>query len=158
MKKYIKSSESSSGRYIGGKLYDLPEEYWDNEDAQIDRYELMDKYVVDFANNYIVYQPDSYSQFSLWRDSNGLLAEVTDRMAIKDGIDLKSYPDHIEIVAYYNSRVDIAYLYPISNEKADELADIIDNSDFDESDTIESEIAQYAWGGASVEYILKSWA
>lgn len=157
MKKYINAT-TSNGKYIGGKLYDLPDDYWEDEDAHIDRFELQNNCIEDFADYYIIYRPEleSYS-FSLLGVDDYLYADLTESMAIKEGVDVVSYPDHIEVIAYYGTHEEIAYLYPVSAAKAKELIALIDNSDFSESMTIENEIAQYAWNGARVEDILKSW-
>ena len=159
MKKYIKSN-SDSPNYIGGKLYDLPDSYWDDEYEELhtERNEQQDKYIRDFAKYYIIYRPKSdHHKFELCVADSYPLYDITDAMAIKDGIDIIAYPDHIEIVGYYNSKRDIVCLYPVSDTMFDDLAGKVDNSDFDESTTLENELAQYAWGGASVEDILKSW-
>lgn len=49
-------------------------------------------------------------------------------------------------------------IYPISDAKAQELVDIIDNSEYDETTTLQIEISQYAWNGASEIDIIKSWS
>lgn len=157
MKKYIKSS-SGDKNYIGGKLYDLPDNYWEDDDLHITRSEEQAEYVNKFANYYIIYRPKySYDTFGLWVSEPTLLYDLTESMAIKDGVDVIAYPDYIEVVAYNGSFRETAYLYPISEEKAAELTSLIDNSDFSESTVIENEIAQYAYGGATIEDVLNSW-
>lgn len=159
MKKYIKSNTESSGKYIGGELYKLPDTYWDDEDAQVERFETQDRFVRDYADSFIAYRPDSrYDKFNLWQNYPGLLADLCDGMAIKDGVDVCDMGKYIVLVGYYNGHQDIICLYPIETGKATELAKIIDESDFDESTVIDNEIAQYAWGGGSVTDILESWA
>ena len=160
MKKYIKSN-SEDTKYIGGKLYDLPEEYHDfGDDAdelRMERSETQDEYFLQFADHYLIYCPDyKNNKFELHPTDEGL-NYIAETMPIKDGVDLVAYPDHLELIAYYSGRETIAYLYPISDSKFDELCEILENSDFDESTTIDSEIAQSAWGGASVEDVLRSW-
>lgn len=157
MKKYIKAN-SENGKYIGGKLYDLPDNYWEDDDLHVTRSEEQAEYVNKFANYYIIYRPNySDDAFGLWESEPTLLYDLAESMAIKDGIDVIAYPDHIEVVAYYGSFRETAYLYPISEERADELTSLIDNSDFSESTVIENEIAQQTWNGASVQDILKVW-
>lgn len=157
---YIKASNYEPNDYIGGKLYDLPETYWDDEDDElrIERYEEQKSYINTFANNYIIYCPQSDYEFELSISDRQLLYDLTERMAIKDGIDVIAYADHIEVVAYYNNYSEIAYLYPISQSKTDELIQLIQDADFDEDVVIENEIAQCTWNGASVEDVLKTWA
>ena len=83
--------------------------------------------------------------------------DIVDRMAIKEGIDVIAYPDYIDVIGYYGRNQEVAHLYPISDDKAAELVDLVDNSDFDETTTLESYITEYAWNGASVEGVIKSW-
>lgn len=156
MKRYIKSAADTK-EYIGGKLYDLPNNYWEDYNQIEDRYLTQENAVQQFSKYYIIYQPDSKDyKFSLSYESPSLLAEITNTMRIKDGIDLIKYPDHLEIIGYYSGDEDVVKLYPISAQIYEDLLDKVDNSDFDESTTIENELAQYTWGGASVEQILKS--
>ena len=51
---YIKASNYEPNDYIGGKLYDLPETYWDDEDDElrIERYEEQKSYINTFAKMY----------------------------------------------------------------------------------------------------------
>lgn len=158
MKRYIKSSNATSGKYIGGRLYDLPDSYWDDEDDDLrtGRYEEQAEYIQDFASWYIVHWLQA-DQFALYQSDVSLLSDLTDMMAIKDGIDVIAYPEYIKIVGYYNMSTDAVCLYPISQAKASELIDLIDNGDFSESMIIENEIAQFSWDGASAEDVLKSW-
>lgn len=44
-RKIMMSSDSSQSQYIGGKLYDLPEDYWEDEKAQESRAEEQNKYI-----------------------------------------------------------------------------------------------------------------
>ena len=158
MKRYIKSS-TNNGSYIGGKLsdivYDSEETY---SDTLVARSETQSDYIATFADNYIIYRPDEPTwTFDLNLYSVMVFWVLTESMTIKEGVDVVAYSDHIDVIAYYGSDEEVAHLYPISDEKARELAVILDGSDFDESTTIEMEIAQYAHGGAPVEQILKSW-
>jgi hypothetical protein len=156
MKRYIKSATDTK-EYIDGKLYDLPDNYWEDYNQIEYRYLTQENAVQQFSKYYIIYQPDSKDyKFSLSYESPSLLAEITNTMRIKDGIDLIKYPDHLEIIGYYSGDEDIVKLYPISAQIYEDLLDKVDNSDFDESTTIENELAQYTWGGASVEQILQS--
>lgn len=156
MKRYIKSATDTK-EYIGGKLYNLPDSYWEDYNLIEDRYLTQENAVQQFSKYYIIYQPDSKDyKFSLSYETPSLLAEITDTMRIKDGIDLIKYPDHLEIIGYYSGDEDVVKLYPISMQLYNDLWDKVDNSDFDESTTIENELAQYAWGVASVEQIMKS--
>ena len=159
MKRYIKSSTDDS-KYIGGRLYDLPDTYWDDEDAHVDRFETQNNYINNFKQGgyYIIYRPDStYHKFTLFGGPN-ILADISDGMRIKDGLDVIAYKDHIELVGYYSGSKDIVKLYPVDINKAIDLGELIDNADFSESTVIENEIAQQTWNGASVEDVLKSWA
>ena len=163
MKINLNESMSNTGEYIGGKLFDFVEQYGypddTNEELWVDRAETMDNYIVDFSSNYIVYTPDSYNKFELWSsDIYGYVLDMWEGLAIKEGVDLIAYPNYLKAIGYYGRSEDVVYLYPISEEKADELSEIIDNADFDESDVIENEIAQYTYNGASVEDVLKSWS
>lgn len=159
MKKYIKSSTD----YIGGKLYDVVDKYgyFDDSDEAGDvhtkRAEAMDQCILDFADWYIFTNP-KYDRFELVRIDDYAISDLWESMAIKDGVDLIAYPDHLEAVGYYNGHEDIVCLYPVSEAKAEELTELIENGDFDESTIIENEIAQYAWNGAGPEMILLSWA
>lgn len=156
MKRYIKSATDTK-EYIGGKLYDLTDSYWEDDDQAADRYLTQENAVQSFSKYYIIYRPDSDEyRFSLSYESPSLLAEITDAMRIKDGIDLIKYPDHLEIIGYYSGSEDVVELYPISMQLYSDLCGKVANSDFDESTTIENELAQYAWGGASVEQILQT--
>lgn len=162
------SSDSNTGEYIGGKLSDIQKqadfETEEGEDAYYklieERTKPIDNYIVDFSSYYICYRPDDYYyKFELWSgDIYGHVLDMWEGMAIKEGVDLIAYPNYLKAVGYYGTREDVVYLYPISEEKADELSEIIDNADFDESEVIETEIAQYTWNGASVEDVLKSWS
>ena len=163
MKINLNESISNIGEYIGGKLSDISEqadfETEEGEDAYFElieeRAETINDYILDFSSYYIRYSPDnSYSKFELC--TNDYAVEVWEILAIKEGVDLIAYPNYLKAVGYYGRREDVVYLYPISEEKADELSEIIDNADFGESDVIETEIAQYTYNGASVEDVLKS--
>ena len=161
MKRYIKSSNTTPSKYIGGKLYDLPDSYWDDidDDLRAERYEAQDKFVENFADNYIAYRPSSSdNKYLFYRNYPGLLYDISDGMAIKDGMDVVDQGNFIVLIGYYNNHQDIVCLYPVNSKKADELAEIIDNSDFDESDTIDAEISQYAWQGQGIQDVLQSWA
>jgi hypothetical protein len=160
MKRYITSSTNDS-KYIGGRLYDLPDSYWDDEDGEFrtNRYEEQEQYIHNFADFYIIYRPDNdYAKFAFVGNDITILYYLTESMAIKDGIDVYATSDCIEVIAYYGSYKEVAYLYPISTEKAGELADILENAYFNESTILETEIAQYCWNGASVADVLRSWA
>lgn len=157
--------DSNTGEYIGGKLSDFVEQYGypddtdESEEAWVKRSQIIDNYIVDFSSNYIVYKSDSYNKFELWSsDIYGYVMDMWEGMAIKEGVDLIAYPNYLKAVGYYGRSEDVVYLYPISEEKADELSEIIDNADFAESDVIENEIAQYTYNGASVEDVLQSWS
>lgn len=157
----IESNES--GEYIGGKLYDFidqygyPDESEENEELWLNRVETMDNYIKDKSDCYICYRQDG-KYYQLWDgDIYSDIYDMWDSMAIKDGADLIAYPNYLKAVGYYNMREDVVYLYPITKEKATELRDIIDDADFDESDVIENEIAQYTWNGASAQDVLLSW-
>lgn len=158
MKKYIKSSID----YIGGKLYDVVDKYGyfddsdEAEDVHTKRAEAMDQYILDFADWYIFTNP-KYDNFELIQIDDYAIRDLWEGLAIKDGVDLIAYPDHLEAVGYYNGYKDIVCLYPVSDTKAGELTELIENGDFDESTIIENEIAQETWNGASAEDVLKSW-
>ena len=157
MRNYVRANSNNSN-YVGGKLYDLPDDFWFDEESMVDRSEEQAEYVKDFADYYVIYRPRySDDAFELWGSSSTLLYDLTEVMSIKDGIDVIAFPDHIEVVAYDGSFDETVYLYPISNERASDLVAIIDDADFGESTVLEKEIAQSAWSGASIEDILKSW-
>lgn len=151
----IYSNKYSKGQYIGGKLFDMPDEYWEDYEAQETRAEGQNDYIYDYSDNYIIYWNNG-EEVSFTSDLD-ISWDITDKMAIKDGIDVIAYDDHIDVIGYYNGREDVAHLYPISDDMADELIETIDNSDFDDTTTIGLIIAQYAWGGASDIDIIKSW-
>lgn len=154
------------GEYIGGELSDIYEQADFNTEEGEDAYyelieertETIDDYIQNFASNYIVYKPDSvHHKFELWSGDMYLdIRDMWESMAIKEGVDLIAYPKYLKAVGYYGTYEDEVYLYPISNERAAELEDILDNADF--GDPIENEIAQYAYNGASIEDVLLSWA
>ena len=165
MKKYIKSSKSDSGKYIGGKLEDIVDKYGypgdSDETEQIweNRYEAQDRCVNKLTTGYlIIYRPgsDSY-KFQLSDNYEGLLNEISQTMAIKEGIDVVDLGNAVKLIGYYGLHEDTIYLYPININKSIELGNLIDTGDFDESTIIENEIAQETWNGASVEDVLKSW-
>ena len=161
MKRYIRASAGSSGKYIGGKLYDLPDSFWgeEGEEIRVTRAETQNAYVNNYKQGgyFIIYRPDSENyKFELLGGSD-ILYDITDGMRIKDGIDLIDYKDHLEIIGYYSGSEDIVKLYPVDVNKAIELSEIIENADFNESTVIDGEIAQETWGGASAEDVLKSW-
>lgn len=143
-------TSSNNGKYIGGHWEDL--EY--NDDAKSDSIDEQIQYVNDFADNYIIYTPYSKNYKFELRSDDDLLLYIWDCLPLKGGADLLAYPDHLEVVWDYDG---VVYLYPISNEKSAELCNILEDSDFNESFTIEDVIAQYTWNGASVEDVLKSW-
>lgn len=157
---------SEQGEYIGGKFSDIVEQADFNTEEGEDAYyelieertETIDDYIQNFASNYIVYRPDSaHRKFELWSGDMYLdIRDMWESMAIKEGVDLIAYPKYLKAIGYYGTYEDEVYLYPISNERAAELEDIIDNADF--GDPIENEIAQYAYNGASIEDVLLSWA
>lgn len=149
------TASTDKGTYIGGRLFDMPDSFWEDEDAQIARTEEQDKYIHDFAKNYIIYWNKGES--IMFTNDLDTFYDIADRMAIKEGVDVVAYNDHIDMIGYYGRREDIAHLYPISDNKANELIDAIDNSDFDETTAIDGLISQYAWNGASDIDIIKSW-
>ena len=140
--------------YIGGELNQLPESYWEDENnEQEQRYLEQQSFINKRRPNYIVYYPES----NFFMFSDGDLSEIAERMAIKEGIDVIEYSDNIHVVAYYGASRETAYMFPLSDEKISEIKEILSKSDFDESTTIEMEIAQHAYTGASVKDILCSW-
>ena len=161
MKRYVRSSNDSV-KYIGDKLYDVVDKYGyfdDSGEAEAvhsKRAEDMDQYILDFADWYIFTNP-KYDNFELVQIDYYAIRDLWEGLAIKDGVDLIAYPDHLEVVGYYNGSEDIVKLYPISANKAIELSKIIEDADFSESIVIDNEIAQYTWNGASAEDVLKSW-
>ena len=149
------TAATNSGTYIGGRLFDLPESYYEDYDAQEARAEEQNKYIYNFAKNYIIYWNNGKRiEFTTDLDISW---DIIEAMAIKEGIDVVAYPDHIDVLGYYGRHVDTASLYPVSDAMVDELIDAIDNSDFDETTTIDGLISQYAWNGASAEDVIKSW-
>lgn len=162
MKRYIRASAGSSGKYIGGKLYDVVDKYGyfdDSDEAEAvhtKRAEDMEQYILDFADWYIFTNP-KYDNFELIQIDDYAIRDLWESLAIKEGVDLIAYPDHLDVVGYYGMNEDIVKLYPIDDNKAIELSKIIEDAGFSESTVIENEIAQETWGGASAEDVLKSW-
>lgn len=167
MRKYIKANQGN-GKYIGMELYkfyDKLESYENDENYDEieqemleDRAEEQDNYIIDFSEYYIVYKNNHNEDvFSLFEsDDYDKLQYIIETMAIKDGIDVVAYTDHIEIIAYYSGNIEKAYLYPISHKTFSKFEKIVYNSDFDESSVLSGIISQYAWGGASILQILSS--
>jgi len=158
------NSSNSGEKYIGGKLYDFYDEISEYEDLDLynekeeERARIIDDYILNFSEYYILYRPDnSYYTFEL-AYALDLVSDMWDSMDIKDGVNLINHGNYLEAIGYYNSHEDKIYLYPVSDEKATELSNLIDNADFGESYVIENEIAQYTWNGASVEDVLLSWS
>lgn len=158
MKRYIKSS-SSAPNYVGGRLYDLPDSFWDDDESSVTRNETLNAYVNNYKQGgyFIIYRPDSENYKFELLGGLDILYDITDGMRIKDGIDLIDYKDHLDVIGYYSGAEDIVKLYPVDINKAIELSKIIENADFNESVVIDGEIAQEAWDGSSVEDVLKSW-
>lgn len=103
MRNYVRANSNNSN-YVGGKLYDLPDDFWFDEESMVDRSEEQAEYVKDFADYYVIYRPRySDDAFELWGSSSTLLYDLTEVMSIKDGIDVIAFPDHIEVVAYDGS-------------------------------------------------------
>ena len=165
MKKYIRSSTDDS-KYIGGKLWDIvdqvgyPDDSPEAKQVWYNRYETMDNALTSLTSgSCIIYRPDSqYNIFGLTDNYDGLLADISEGMAIKSGIDMCDIGNAFKLIGYYGSYEDIVYIYPINSGKADKLYELIEDADFSESIVIENEIAQQTWNGASVEDVLKSWA
>ena len=159
MKRYIRASAGSSGKYIGGKLYELPDSFWDDDESSVTRNETLNAYVNNYKQGgyFIIYRPDSEKYKFELLGGPDILYDITEGMRIKDGIDLVDYKDHLDVIGYYSGSEDIIKLYPVNVNKAIELSKIIENADFNESTVIDSEIAQYAWGGASAEDVLRTW-
>lgn len=160
MKRYIRASAGASGKYIGGKLYELPDSFWDDDESSANRNEILNAYVNNYKQGgfFIIYRPDSEDfKFTLLGGLD-ILYDITEGMRIKDGIDLVDYKDHLDIIGYYSGDEDIVKLYPIGIDKVVELNKIIEDADFSESTVIENEIAQETWDGASAEDVLRSWA
>lgn len=161
MKRYIKANDDSK-EYIGGRLADMDYDAYRTDDAYYDaldfRFDTQSRYISEFASDYIVYFPDrSVGQFDCYLSVPNLLFDVTEGMAVKDGIDVIAQTDHIEVVAYDGNGEEIVKLYPISGDIAYEIESAMEHSDFDVSTVIEGKIAQHAWSGASIEDVLKSW-
>ena len=160
MKRYIRASAGASGKYIGVKLYELPDSFWDDDESSANRNEILNAYVNNYKQGgfFIIYRPDSEDfKFTLLGGLD-ILYDITEGMRIKDGIDLVDYKDHLDIIGYYSGDEDIVKLYPIGIDKVVELNKIIEDADFSESTVIENEIAQETWDGASAEDVLRSWA
>ena len=82
-----------NGTYIGGKLFDMPESFWEDEEARIERTEEQDKYINNFAKNYVIYWNNGDTiEFTTDLD---VFYDITDRMAIKEGVDVVAYKDHV---------------------------------------------------------------
>ena len=160
MKRYIRASAGASGKYIGGKLYELPDSFWDDDESSANRNEILNAYVNNYKQGgfFIIYRPDSEDfKFTLLGGLD-ILYDITEGMRIKDAIDLVDYKDHLDIIGPYTGHDDIVKLYPIGIDKVVELNKIIEDADFSESTVIENEIAQETWDGASAEDVLRSWA
>ena len=54
-----------------------------------------------------------------------------------------SYGKHTEIIAYYNGRSEIAYLYPILPNKARMIQDYLDEHEFDDLAQIDKFIKEF---------------
>lgn len=115
------------------------------ENVLTERAETMDRIITETSNYYIAHYPkrNIETRFSLIRACD--YWEKVDCMAIKEGVDYYQTPNGFEIVAYYGPYSESLCLYPISDERADELQNEIDNADFCESVVIDAHIAQYCF-------------
>lgn len=109
------------------------------------RAELMDQIIEKSSNYYIAHFPkrDLESRFSLIQAYD--YYNLVDSMAIKEGCNFYRARRGFEIVAYYGPYEESLFLYPISDDNARQLSDIIDSADFCESVVIDAEIAQYCY-------------
>ena len=117
----------------------------DNDDVLIERAEQMDKIVMERSNYYIAHFPERSVENRWELVSSYEYSQLFDGMAIKEGVDMYEIVNGFRFIAYYGSWRETLNLYPITDEKAKELQNIIDNTELDSSIVIDAEIAQYMW-------------
>ena len=133
MKIYINSSvDLNPSEYVGGKLYSL-----DSESNHLVRGAEIFKTIYSFSPNILVCRLAAHyghSKYIIW-ENPGVedVSNLMDTMSIKDGVDLINHQTYLELIAYNTGYKDIAYLYPISVTKLNELQQIADSLNADET-------------------------
>ena len=116
----------------------------DEEELLQERTRRMDRKIAK-SNFYIAHFPKREVE-SRWELIHAYEYGVLfDGMAIKEGVNMYEIENGFRFIAYYGSYKETLNLYPIADEKAKELQNIIDNAELDSSIVIDTEIAQYMW-------------
>lgn len=141
MIRYVNASKDSS-YYIGGDLYEINFDNLNLNDILEQRAEEIYEFLEHCSDYYVCYRPDNeYGQYSIL--SNRDIDDLFDSMAIKDGVNVIYIDKHIEVIAYYNGRSEIAYLYPILPNKARMVQDYLDEHEFDDLAQIDKFIKEF---------------
>lgn len=127
------------------EILEMNLDYEREEKILTERAKKMDDIIVKHSNYYIAHFPDRNieNQFKLIRACDYM--DLIQEMSIKEGLNLYRIARGFQISAYYGIYTENLYLYPISDDDAKTLQDIIDRSDFSESIVIDSNIAQYCY-------------
>ena len=141
----IKKDNLKFSQLIGTDIYDIDYDNLDSEEIEEimnTNYEALYRELYRLSNSF-VYQFSDNGEVGLCsiRDIDGL----TERLAIKDGVNCYKNTFGIVIVAYYGRTTDKLYLVPVSSELATYLAKIVDESDFDESTTLDGILSEYSY-------------
>ena len=131
-----------------GNIFDILSSNLSLEDEQEllqERSERMDKRVCEKSNYYIAHFPERSVENRWELVSSYEYSNLFEKMAIKEGVNMYEIVNGFRFIAYYGSYNETFNLYPIADEKARELQNIIDNAELDSSIVIDAEIAQYMW-------------
>lgn len=117
--------------YVGGKIL----ESFD-DDGGLERSGEIFNCIYSFSSNYLVCHTSissGHGRFELWTPVKfGDIQDLFESMAIKEGVDLIDHQTYLEVVAYYGNHKDVAYLYPISQKKIDEISQLVNDIESDE--------------------------
>ena len=117
----------------------------EEEKLLVERISRMDSVIIKKSNYYIAHFPERSVENRWELVSSYEYSELFEKMAIKEGVNMYEIVNGFRFIAYYGSYSETLNLYPISDEKAKELQNIIDNAELDSSIVIDAEIAQYCY-------------
>jgi len=140
-----KIQKDNNVQLIGTDIWDIDYDNIDDEEFENileDRYNKFQEELSSLSENYAYVFSDG-NIMGITHNSD--VDELVDSLAIKEGVNYYKSNFGLIVNAYYNDYSDKLYLVPISSELNKKLSNIIDNSDFDENDTMHSILAQYSY-------------
>ena len=143
----IKKDNLSFSQLIGTDIYDIDYDSLGDEgtdEIMEANYEAFYREIYKSGDSYIYEFCDTgWNEIGLCDAS--YIDELIERLAIKDGVNYYKNTFGFVVVAYYNLHQDKLCLVPISKELASYIENVIDESDFNESVTLQTLLSEYSY-------------